>query len=70
MLAVGPGAVRNPSSEECSKGGKEFDQKGVKTSPVLICNMVGKRYCKIAPPVGKTTQRIRTCLIPWQLSTD
>lgn len=54
MLAVGPGAVSSPSSEECVEGEKELDQKGVKTSPVLVCNMVGKHYHKITPPVGKT----------------
>jgi len=60
MLAVGSGAVSSPSSEECVEGKKELDQKAVKTSPVLMCNMIGKHYHKVAPPVGKTTCRVKT----------
>lgn len=64
MLAVGPGAVGSLSSEECIEGEKELEQKHVKTSPVLMCNMVGQHYHKITLPVGKTTCRVKTCLIP------
>lgn len=63
MLAVGPGAVSSPSSEEYVEGEKELDQNSVKTSPVLMCSMVGKHYRKITPPVGITC-RVKTCLIP------